>query len=196
MSSRLDLPYRRSIRLQGYDYAQAGAYFVTICTYGKQCVLGEIVETQMALNTLGCIVDDCWRWLEQQHPYVQLDAWVVMPNHLHRILLITADGDLSASRASTGGSRTARTTAGPPDVTNPSVHKRKSLGRLVGAFKTVSTKQINRLLNSSRERFWQRNFYERIIRNEDELNHVRYYIEHNPERWAEDEENPTRPFRR
>ena len=94
-----------------------------------------------------------------------------MPNHLHGILILS---DEQESRR--GGSRTAPTT--------------KSLGRLVGAFKTVSTKRINLLRRSPGEPFWQRSFYEHVVRDEDDLRRVREYIVANPSRWAEDEENP------
>jgi REP element-mobilizing transposase RayT len=116
--------HRRSIRLKGYDYTQAGAYFVTIVTQDRACLFGEIVEGEVQLNPFGEIVAESWRWLAMQYDYVELDEWVIMPNHLHGIIVITDNG-------SRGGSRTAPTV------------KRKPIGRLIGAFKTVSTKRIN-----------------------------------------------------
>ena len=79
---------RRSIRLKGYDYSQPGAYFVTICTQNRESLLGEIVEGGMILNEYGQVVAGCWVWLAKQYPYVQLDEWVVMPNHAHGIVIL------------------------------------------------------------------------------------------------------------
>jgi hypothetical protein len=118
--------HRHSIRLKGYDYSQAGAYFVTIVAWQRETLFGEIVDGEMALNDFGKIVAEEWQWLETQYEYVELGAWIIMPNHLHGILVIHDDGR--------GGSRSA-----------PTPIKRKPLGGLIGAFKTVSTKQINLL---------------------------------------------------
>ena len=153
--------HRRSIRLKNYDYSQGGAYFVTICTFNKECLLGNILDGEMQLSEIGKVVADCWRWLGEQYDYVYLDEWIIMPNHLHGIIVITDE--------SRGGSRTAR----------PKGVKRKPLGRLIGAFKTVSTKCINDIRKTSHMPVWQRNYYEHIIRNEKELNGTREYIVNN-----------------
>ncbi len=162
---------RRSIRLKGYDYRQPGAYFVTICTLNREMLLGEIAEdsqraSQLLLDGHGRIATECWLWLAAQYPYVELDEWVVMPNHLHGILVLS-DGR--------GGSRTAPT---------------KPLGRLIGAFKTVSTKRMNDMRGTPGLPVWQRNYYEHIIRDEADLDRIRRYIAENPFRWADDENNP------
>jgi REP element-mobilizing transposase RayT len=177
-----DVHHRRSIRLQGYDYTQAGAYFVTICTGQKQCILGEVVDGAVVLSRYGRLAVMCWEWLAQHYPYVELDAWVVMPNHLHGIIVISDAED--ADGLSRGGSRTAPTT---PDATAATAPKRKTLGRLIGAFKTVSTKCVNQLYHSPGEVFWQRNYYEHIIRNTADLKRIREYILYNPMRWESDE---------
>jgi REP element-mobilizing transposase RayT len=178
---------RRSIRLKGYDYTSAGAYFVTICVDRGECLLGEIVDGEMELDAWGQIAAELWLWLEDRYPYVTLDAWVIMPNHMHGIIIITDDPP------GRGGSRTAPTPTAPtPTAPTPSV-KRKPLGRLVGAFKTVSTKNINELRFTPGARFWQRNYWEHIIRNENSLNCIRQYIETNPVRWAEDQLHPDAP---
>jgi hypothetical protein len=93
--------HRRSIRLKGYDYSQAGAYFVTIVAWRRECLFGDIVNGEMDLNEFGEIVSQKWQWLETQYEYIELGAWVVMPNHLHGILIIHDDGR--------GGSRPAPT---------------------------------------------------------------------------------------
>jgi len=165
--------HRHSIRLQGYDYSQAGAYFVTIVAWQREMLFGEIINGEMKLNEFGEIVSQKWQWLETQYEYVELCAWVIMPNHHHGILVIHDDGR--------GGSRPA-----------PTPIKRKPLGGLIGAFKTVSTKQINLLRDTEGQVVWQRNYYERIIRNELEMDRITRYIESNPTRWADDDENPNR----
>jgi REP element-mobilizing transposase RayT len=185
---------RRSIRLHDYDYSQPGAYFVTICALDRECLFGDVRCGKMALNELGKIVAESWQWLERQYEYVVLDEWVVMPNHLHGIVVITdcrggsrtcgmGRGDLHTGGTGRGGSRTAPTGSDQP--------KRKPLGRLIGAFKTVSTKQVNEIHNTPGAKLWQRNYYEHIIRNENELNRIRAYIAQNPAKWEFDRENPS-----
>ena len=131
--------HRRSIRLKGYDYSLAGAYFVTIVAWQREMLFGEIINEEMELNELGQIVSEKWKWLGTQYEYVELGIWVVMPNHFHGILVIHDDGR--------GGSRSA-----------PTPMKRKPLGGLIGAFKTVSTKQINLLRDTDGQIIWQRNY--------------------------------------
>ncbi len=169
-----NIHHRRSIRLPDYDYKQSGVYYVTLCVAGRQCLLGEISDDAMVLNTLGCVVDECWLWLQNQYPYIELDAYVVMPNHLHGVIIIMDDAGCR------GGSRTAPTQG--PEV--------KPLGRLIGAFKTTSTKRINKIRGTSAERFWQRNYYEHIVRNEADWNRIHQYIATNPQSWSQDSENP------
>src|SRR6185295_7607357 len=85
-----DKHHRRSIRLHGYDYASQGAYFVTICVHGRACVLGEVIDGAMRINDWGQVAVDSWLWLGQQYPYVALDVWVIMPNHMHGIIVVKA----------------------------------------------------------------------------------------------------------
>ena len=169
---------RRSIRLKGFDYTLAGAYFVTVVVQGRACLFGEIVDGNMCLNRTGRLVSDSWQWLEAQYPYVASDEFVVMPNHLHGIIMITDD-------TRRGGSRTAPTGADSPDG------KRKPLGRLIGAFKTVSTKRVNSAHGLSGRPLWQRNYFEHVVRSEESLTRIRQYIHDNPARWEFDRENPT-----
>lgn len=90
---RIERHNRRSIRLKGYDYTRDGAYFVTICTQGRAHVFGSVAKGEMRLNECGRVVADCWTWLAEQYPYVHLDQWIVMPNHIHGIIVITDDPD-------------------------------------------------------------------------------------------------------
>jgi putative transposase len=166
---------RRSMRLPGYDYTQPGAYFVTLVTQNRLRLFGEIVDGEMRLNAVGEIVSQAWQWLARQYPYVDIDEWVIMPNHLHGIIWI-----VNNDAPGRGGSRTA--------PTHP-IHPQKPLGRLIGAFKTVSTKQINLLNQTPGAALWQRNYFEHIIRNDDDLRRIRAYISNNPLRWTIDREN-------
>lgn len=167
-------PNRQSIRLKEYDYSQAGAYFVTLCTLNRECLFGSITESKMILNTIGKIVIDSWVWLAEQYDYVTLDESIVMPNHLHGIIVI---GDQRHPTA--GGS-----------LVRPYMGKQKSLGELVGAFKTVSTKKTNQMRSTQGARLWQRNYYEHVIRNDEEMNRVREYISYNPSKWELSRDNP------
>ena len=171
--------HRKSIRLKGHDYTSPGAYFVTICVQGRACVLGEVMDGEMQLSDEGQIAAESWVWLEEQYPYVMVDAWVVMPNHTHAIITIHDD---STGGSGTGGSRTA-----------PTVVKRKPLGRLIGAFKTVSTKQINRMHNTPGARFWQRNYWEHIVRNQTAYQRIYQYIQNNSACWEDDQLHPNAP---
>ena len=134
--------HRRSIRLKGYDYSGAGAYFITICTQNRACLFGEVVEEEMRLNEMGRIVAETWRWLATQYDYVELDEWIVMRNHVHGIIVITGDRR--------GGSRTA-----PTEMRAVPTVPRESSGRLVGAFKTVSAKRINERRGTRGAPVWQ-----------------------------------------
>ena len=160
---------RKPNRLQNYDYSQAGYYFVTICTQNRVNYFGKIERQLMHLNEIGEIVKNQWVWLSTQYDYVELDTYIVMPNHLHGILIIRPCRDRSRP-VSTG------------------TKKIKSLSELIGAFKTTSSKQIHKYGLS---RFkWQRSFYDHIIRNEKSLDNIRAYIQNNPLNWELDKNNP------
>ena len=209
--------HRRSIRLKGYDYSRPGAYFITIVAQDRACLFGKVVDGVMHLSEVGQIVAESWQWLAAQYDYVTLDAWVVMPNHIHGIIVITDqggddgggggdDGGRGVDDGGGGGSRTAPTantptasnaptapdapTANAPTTNAPTAPaKRKTVGRLVGAFKTVSTKRINDQRGTPGAQVWQRDFYEHIIRDAAALARIRRYIVENPARWASDPEN-------
>ena len=197
---------RRSIRLKGYDYTSDGAYFVTICTQGRERTFDTVVNGEMRPNACGREVARCWAWLAEQYPYVYLDEWIVMPDHTHAIIVIkddrrsgtefdgssvtypnVADADATDSNEiCLGGSRTAQTGTAPTgSVCSPSNSgivptQRKPLGRLIGAFKTVSTKRVNDIRCTPGTKVWQRNYYEHVIRNGPSLQAARRYIITNP----------------
>lgn len=179
--------HRRSIRLKGYDYTQAGAYFVTLITHQRECILGEIVAEEMRASPLGEIAAACWDDLPHHFTNAALDAWVVMPNHLHGIVVITTE----KSEAS------AQTVSRPPDSLaadasplQPIGTQSGSWGAIIQNFKSVAARKINQRRSTPGAPVWQRNYYERIIRNERELDATRRYIAQNPLRWALDKDNP------
>jgi putative transposase len=152
---------------------------VTMCTRNKEYIFGEITNGIFLPNRLGIVVQESSLWLEKRYAYIELDAWILMPNHLHGIILIHRNQAIYKPRR--GGSRAAPTYP----------IKRKPLGQLVGVFKTKSTKQINQLLHSPGHSLWQRGFYDRIVRNEKELDRIRRYIEENPLQWELDRYHPS-----
>jgi REP element-mobilizing transposase RayT len=169
--------HRRSIRLKGYDYSQAGAYFVTIVTWQRECLFGEIADGKMMLNEIGEIVREEWERTAMVRPNVELGEYVIMPNHVHGILVFVDGGDVGATRRVAPTSQTLQP---------------GSLGAIMAQFKSIATKRINGLQNVSGRPIWQRNYYEHIIRNEREMDRITRYIEANPLRWTDDGENPNR----
>ena len=164
-----DKHQRRSIRLRGYDYAQRGAYFVTICAHGRRCVLGDIRNKTMVLSESGRLVERCWYNLARHFPGVELDAFVVMPNHLHGIIIL---GRGEAFVESHFQELTHLATNASP-LLQPHGTQPGSLGAIVQNFKSVSTRKINQMNRPPGARLWQRNYYEHIIRNEKTLYHLR-----------------------
>jgi len=176
--------HRRSIRLAGYDYSWAGAYFVTICAHDRICQFGDIMNGEMRLNDAGRIVERCWREIPAHFPHVELDEFVIMPNHIHGILVIT-------NTLGTNDNIVGATHASPLQQTNrPCGPKSRSIAAIVGSFKSAVTKRINEMRGAPGEAVWQRNYYEHIIRDDESLNRIREYIMTNTIRWEEDEENP------
>ena len=153
---------RLSIRLRGYDYAWAGMYFVTVCTHLRRCLLGEIVDGEMRLSDAGRTAAEALASLPDRFPLLKIDSSVIMPNHVHALLCLHYDSEQRAS----------------------------ILGEVVRTWKARSTRLIR--LGSDPSFGWQRNYYERILR-DDEIDPVRCYIAENPSRWAEDENHPDRP---
>ena len=192
-----DEHHRRSIRLRGYDYSGPGAYFVTICTERRRCLFGDIADGEMRLNEYGRLVSECWHDLPRHYGCVQSDAFVVMPNHVHGIVMLTDDRDPEVRSGSQPTSLTHTLTTDPgvgaglqPARPRPAPRKRHGLPEIVRGFKTFSSRRINEARNTQGTRLWQRSYYERVVRNEDELQRIREYIVHNPLGWATDEDNP------
>jgi REP element-mobilizing transposase RayT len=170
---------RRCIRLKDYDYSQSGAYFITLCTHNWKCIFGHIVDEMMRLNHIGRIVAEEWMRSAEIRHEVMLDAWVVMPNHVHAIVVIA------------NGCRGDRPVAPTPKApSRPIGPAPKSLSSLVAGFKSAAAKRVNELRGTAGQPLWQRNYYEHIIRNENECRLIRKYIHDNPLKWALDRENP------
>lgn len=180
-----DRHHRRSIRLRGYDYAQQGAYFVTICVRDRECLLGEVVNGGMILSEVGQAIERVWKEISDRFPFVLLDACVLMPNHLHGILVFVHLENPSDAALPTPDREGAASSAPTSCTPEPVV-----LGSVLRAFKSVSAIAANRLLGRKERPFWQRNYYERIIRDEREMEQIRTYIYLNPAQWASDTENP------
>ncbi|MBL8077080.1 MAG: hypothetical protein JNM55_03885 [Anaerolineales bacterium] len=179
--------HRRSIRLQGYDYSQAGAYYVTIVTYQRDCLFGKIENEEMLLSDFGAIANECWIAIPDHFPNVELGAYVVMPNHVHGIILIRADESQSNPGMIDDGRRGAALLRPYEDQHKINV-KPGSLGAIVRSFKSAVSYRINKEHNATG--IWQRNYYEHIIRNETDLQNKTDYIEANPMLWDEDDNNP------
>lgn len=177
---------RRSIRLKGYDYSQAGAYFVTICAQNRECLFGDIVDGEMRLHDAGQMIQDMWNDLDARYPDVETDEFVVMPNHVHGIIVIRRNdcrGEVS-SPISVSPIPTIKQGGETPPL------RRHTLGQIIAFFKYQSTKQINKIRDTPGHPVWQRNYYEHIIREEQEMNRIREYIIENPAKWTEDKNNP------
>ena len=186
--------HRRSIRLRGYDYAGGGAYFITVCAQDKGCPLGRLVESEMVLSDTGHTVQGVWDGLAQRFPTIVLDAFQIMPNHLHGVFVIPGPGLDSWLAAATGVPVVHPYPNGNKDTAGrtPTRH-RVAMGDVVGAFKSIATIQVNRLLARKGARLFQENFFEHIVRGVDSLEKIRAYIAENPARWPADPENPDRP---
>ena len=169
--------HRCSIRLKDYDYSQNCAYFVTIVTRQRACLFGEIMGGELALNEIGKIMQEAWNEIPQHFPNVVLDAFVVMPNHIHGIIIIDAPIYVSHVRARH---------ASPLPPWGP---KPKSLSAIIGSFKSAVTNRINKMRETPATPFWQRNYYEHVIRDENDYEAIFNYIASNPINWDKDEEN-------
>lgn len=171
--------HRRSIRYPGFDYSSHGAYFITISAHHRRCLFGQVEQDRVRLNATGKIVESCWDEIPQHFSQARLDYFVIMPNHFHGIILLVG----------------AQHAAPFPDGHASPVGRLQadSLAAIIRSFKAASTRAINLTQGAPGAPLWQRNYFERIIRDEDELCRTREYIDSNPARWALDHENPDRP---
>jgi putative transposase len=156
------LPRRKSPRLANYDYSLSRAYFVTICSYQRISLFGEISESEMQLNSVGEIAAECWVAITEHFPQVALDLWVVMPNHMHGILVLDNDD---------------------PHYKHV---KKTTLGNVINTYKGAVTRKLRQLDVLSEPRVWQGRYHDHIIRDERGLNALREYVLYNPARWEKD----------
>jgi putative transposase len=175
--------HRRSIRLQGYDYSQAGAYFVTMCTQNRELlfVADEVVD----------MIQRWWNKLPEKFPGVETDAFVIMPNHSHGIIVTVGVNP----RVDPGQTREYGQTHGSAPTNPAPTNDAPTLGTIIQWFKTMTTNEYIRGVKELNwppfpGKLWQRNYYEHIIRNDRELNAIRQYIIDNPAKWAQDRDNP------
>jgi REP element-mobilizing transposase RayT len=179
---------RRSIRLKEYDYSREGVYFITICAYKRQYLFGKIsvgangcspninLTPHMILNEYGKIVQYEWKESEKIRSEIQLDQFIVMPNHVHGIVMINNNDYAEGTKISGANSRSPLRRMKP-----------KSIPSFIAGYKSVVTKRINQIRNTPRQPVWQRNYYEHVIRDEHDLNRIRKYIVHNPVNWEKDD---------
>jgi REP element-mobilizing transposase RayT len=194
--------HRRSIRLKGYDYSQEGAYYVTIVAWRRECLFGGVVNGEIKLSQCGRIVQKWWEEIPVHFANVETGAFVIMPNHVHGIIVIEerrgtvpVPEESGANKISNENDILSETQGGetpPLRETTSSIHK-PTLGQIVPYFKYKSTKEMNVLNNTGTViKFWQRNYYEHIIRNEKDLQNKTDYINANPLLWDDDDENPAK----
>ena len=181
--------HRQSIRMKGYDYTLPGAYFVTLLSQNRVCLFGEVENGEIKLSKIGQLVIDCWYGIPKMFNNVELDEFVLMPNHLHGIFFINeADGKGEAfSDLQYAKDALSSENASP---LQPRGTQSGSLSAVVQNFKSVSTRMVNKRYFKPGNKIWQRNYYDRIIRNDRELNAIRQYILDNPLNWEMDKENP------
>jgi putative transposase len=184
---------RQSLRLKGYDYTKRGAYYVTICTQKRQCLLGTINDGKMVLNHAGEMVQKIWNNLSIRCPEIVIDEFIIMPNHVHVIIFIVGAPLVGAHSVESWMCDKDR--AGTDDRAGTRPAPTSSMGDVVGIFKSISTHQYSMNVNANNwpafpGKLWQRNYYERIIRNDDELIRIREYILNNPQQWDYEDNNP------
>ncbi len=231
-----DKHHRKTIRLKGYDYSNAGAYFVTICVQNRECLFGEIQNGKMILNDFGKIIDHHWRNIPSHFQNVALDEYIVMPNHFHGVLWLVGDGNTATPENAVTGITVGAKHSGqiivnehddvagnvgamhsqtliyskqddvarnasplhvdhhpnrrPNHPDHPNGTKPGSLSAIIQNFTSITSRKINRIRKTPGKKLWQRNFHDRIIRNDKELFNIRQYIIDNPLKWEVDNENP------
>ncbi|MFT5702841.1 MAG: putative transposase [Rickettsiales bacterium] len=179
--------HRRSIRLKNYDYSQDGAYFITICCEDKKCLFGKIVNGEMVLNEFGKIAHNEWMKTVELRKNIALDVFVVMPNHIHGIIIIRTPAITNNGIVGADCIRPNFTNKNNDDFAkkgecnSPLQGTSQTIGAIVRGYKSAVTKRIN-----FSKSIWQRNYHEHIIRNENSYQLISDYILTNPAKWLED----------
>lgn len=175
-------------RLKGWDYAGYGWYFVTICTKDRSCIFGDVVEGEMRLSSIGKMVTEEWLKAPELRSYVTLDVWVIMPNHLHGILIIDNEDRVVETPCHGVSDTTVETPQRGVSTDRRNPWSSGCLGAVIGQFKIACTKRIRAA--GYPDFAWQSRFYDHVIRSEKSLNKIREYITNNPMQWEMDQENP------
>ena len=209
--------HRKSIRLKEYDYANANWYYVTICTQGKEHLFGKVINNKVVLNSFGKIVQEEWLRTKEIRKNVDLDYHVIMPNHIHGIIIIEYNANelqiiggrdtMHRNNFNVGATRRVAQNNTPNnnigaitqliENSRDTMHRvptertfgspiPNSLSTIIGAFKASVTRRINKI-SWSHQSIWQRNYFEHIIRNDEDLYRIRKYIRQNPLKWQLDE---------
>jgi len=195
-----------STRLDGFDYSEIGSYFVTIVTHGRKCLFGDVIDGKMILNDVGKIVRQCWKGISDHFPNASLDEFIIMPDHVHGIIVLTNENPISVETPDlvvsyTNYRKSDKETPDPGVVscanyrksgketpnlgvsTEKTTIKRATIGVIINQFKRICTIIIRK---QNPDFAWQSRFYDHIIRNDNELGHIREYILYNPQNWQKD----------
>ena len=184
--------HRRSIRLPGYDYSQAGAYYVTIVAWQRECLFGEVVNKEtpqggnVVLSKFGLVAKQQWEKLPKRFPNIELGAYMIMPNHMHGIIVIT-NGRGTAGSLNGLDRESSRRAPTQEQYQKP---VKGSIPTMIRSYKSAVSYRINLMRRTDGIPVWQRNYYEHVIRNETDLQNKTDYVEANPLLWEEDDENP------
>ncbi|MFN6224118.1 MAG: transposase [Dolichospermum sp.] len=199
MTYNPDIHKRQSIRLKGYDYSQSGLYFITICCYQRECLFGNIMNSQIILNNFGQLIKEEWLKSAEIRKEIEFDDFVIMPNHFHGIVIINQeinsdfmknDVDFQDNNVGAHG----RSPLQQIQSSRPKISmKPKSISSLIAGFKSATTKKINIIRNTPQNPVWQRNYYDHIIRNDESLARIREYVQNNPLSWENDQLHPNNP---
>ncbi len=178
--------HRRTIRVYERDYSAIGTYFITMCTMERERIFGDIHNDHVILNKFGQCAREFWRAIPEHFPFVNIDTFVIMPDHMHGILKFC--GNTDAGRGDTGTVLGDEGTACRAPTTD--THRQfgrgipRSLSSVIGSYKSAVTKRINDIRNTRGQPIWQRNYHERIIRDDAALQNMRQYIANNPKQWS------------
>lgn len=172
---------RHTTRLKSWDYHSSGHYFVTICSFDRECIFGDIVNGKILLNKNGIVVNNIWNLLPEHH-FVGLDVFQIMPNHIHGVVFIKNFVGVSFMKPDNS-----------MEIAKSHRHmglinQTPTLGQIIRYFKAKCSHELHKM--GFCQQIWQRNYHERIIRNEDELQKIRDYVELNPLKWDLDKNNP------
>ena len=199
------LPQRKSIRLRNFDYSSQGLYFITICIHNRLCLLGDIINGKMILNNAGRMINQWYLKTPYRFKNTTLDEYQIMPNHLHGIVIITGNGRTHGSAPTDNKTNHVAIPVGVDpcvDPNNPCANpkqyrQQQTLFKTIRWFKTMATNNYIRNVKTKNwkpfnKRLFQRNYFEHIIRNENDLNEIREYIKNNPQTWDRNRNNPAK----